>query len=200
MTRAEGLVGQSAGDYRRLLTHDELEAWLRELPWWREWIHGVGERPTYLPDGNPMRPEDTGVLERIRGKVALLDAWVGTMTKAGAFTGTPPKLGEELAQLVQFRYMTKTPGMGLPIEDVVMTMRISRRTFHKYRERALDLLVTAVYLSGIDLGEPYSDCRDSVVPRDVRQARKAGRRGATIRRPEQLGRGRGVKSLERPSL
>lgn len=178
---------------RRLLDFDELEAWLRELPWWREWVHDIGGAVIGSGDvtgvhglsGKPGSPTEREALNlmRIQGKVKLLDAWVGHMDDAGNLTGPggrPPKLPVELAKLVHYRYMIKSATMGLPIDGCCQELKVSRRTFHRLRQQALSLLVTAIYTSNIDMGGPYSDCRDELVPRAARQ----GGLEAEIRRCE----------------
>lgn len=166
---------------RRLLDFDELEAWLRELPWWREWVRDIGGAVIGSGDvtgvhglsGKPGSPTEREALNlmRIQQKVQLLDAWVGYLDDEGNVTGPggrPPKLPGDLARLVHHRYMVKTATMGLPIDACCQVLHVSRRTFHQQRQRALSLLVTAIYTSSIDMGKPYSDCREEMVPRVAR--------------------------------
>lgn len=167
---------------RRLLDFDELEAWLRELVWWREWVQDIGgaviggNDPTgvHCLSGKPGSPTEREALNliRIRDKVRLLDAWVGYLDEEGNLTGPggrPPKLPEELARLVHYRYMAKTATMGLPVAACCQELKVSWRTFGRLRQQALSLLVTAIYTSGIEMGKPYADCRDELVPRMARQ-------------------------------
>lgn len=175
---------------RRILDFDELEAWLKELPWWREWIGDIGGAVTGSGDvtgvhragGKPGSPTEREALNlmRIREKVELLDAWVGYLQDDGTITyrGRPPKLPVDLAKLIHLRFMAKTATMGMPADACCKELHVSRKTFYKQREQALSLLVTAVYTSSIELGAPYCDCRDELVPRTAR----AGGAKAEIKR------------------
>lgn len=176
---------------RRLLDFDELEAWLRELVWWREWVQDIGGAVTGSGDvtgvhsskpGSPTEREALNLI-RIRDTVRLLDAWVGFLDEEGDLAGPggrPPKLPLELAKLVHCRYMTKTATMGLPIDACCQELKVSRRTFHKLRQQTLSLLMMVIYTSNIELGKPYADCREELVPRMARQ----GGLEAEIRRCE----------------
>lgn len=178
---------------RRILDFNELEAWLRELPWWREWVMDIGGAVTGSGDvtgvhragGKPGSPTEREALNlmRIRDKVDLLDAWVGDLWDDDLVVtskGKPPKLPLELAKLIHLRYMAKTATMGLPVDACCQELHISRPTFWKRRQQALSLLNTAIYTSSIELGAPYVDCRDELVPAVAR----AGGLEAEIRKLE----------------
>lgn len=172
---------------RRILDFYEVEAWLRELPWWREWVKDIGgaTTPSVGPGGHgggkPGSPTEREALNlyRISCKVDLLDAWVGKQDDHDNWT-VRPKLPEELARLIHLRYMAKTATMGLPVAECCQELHISHSTFVRQRERALSLLISAIYTSNIELGKPYCDCRDELVPVAARQ----GGRQAEIKRLE----------------
>lgn len=141
----------------REIFFEELEAWLRELPFWE----GATDEYAMLGPGSAEKLAHGG--KRGQGKQASIVERHAinrvTLKRRALFLREQIRLlPERSQQFIHFHYLARTPTLGHSMRETCRMFELTKDDYYAMRERALLPIVIALYVHHMDLGRPYDYC------------------------------------------